>query len=155
MYLDTTANGSITLNFPDLEPWEMPKRGSCALDIAERGPQTLEYVGAAMNLTRERVRQLEVKALRKFHRNASAMKLVFPLTDETRATKGEGSNASPTRKRVVAVVTENPGIDRWQVLRLMSDDPGHRACASKLISRLVYDGRLRLEGGRLWLAEVP
>jgi hypothetical protein len=38
---------------------------SCALDVADRGGTTLEDVGAIMNLTRERIRQLEVKALAK------------------------------------------------------------------------------------------
>src|SRR5262249_53683369 len=38
---------------------------SCALDIADRGGTTLEDVGAIMNLTRERIRQVEVKALAK------------------------------------------------------------------------------------------
>ena len=36
---------------------------SCALDVADRGGTTLEDVGAIMNLTRERIRQVEVKAL--------------------------------------------------------------------------------------------
>ena len=36
---------------------------SCALDIADAGGCTLETVGDIMNLTRERIRQLEVKAL--------------------------------------------------------------------------------------------
>jgi hypothetical protein len=55
--------GAIKLNFPDLEVWEMNE--SCALDIADRGGTTLEDVGAIMNLTRERIRQVEVKALAK------------------------------------------------------------------------------------------
>jgi hypothetical protein len=38
---------------------------SCALDVADRGGTTLEDVGAIMNLTRERIRQVEVKALAK------------------------------------------------------------------------------------------
>jgi DNA-directed RNA polymerase sigma subunit (sigma70/sigma32) len=38
---------------------------SCALDIAERGPMTLEDVAAATRLTRERVRQLEHRSMKK------------------------------------------------------------------------------------------
>jgi hypothetical protein len=53
--------GAIKLNFPDLEVWDMGE--SCALDVADRGGTTLEDVGAIMNLTRERIRQVEVKAL--------------------------------------------------------------------------------------------
>ncbi len=59
LYLDVTRNGSITMNFPDMDPEEMPPCGSCALDIADDGPHTLQEVGDIMNLTRERVRQVE------------------------------------------------------------------------------------------------
>ena len=62
LYLDVSPKtGAIKLNFPDLEPWELSL--SCALDIAEDGGRTLEDVGEIMNLTRERIRQLELKAL--------------------------------------------------------------------------------------------
>lgn len=56
-------NGSLKLNFPDRELWELPE--TCALDVAERGSLTLEEIGALLNVTRERARQLEQKALRK------------------------------------------------------------------------------------------
>ncbi len=42
---------------------------TCALRIAERGPQTLDAVGRAMGLTRERVRQIEFKALAQLREN--------------------------------------------------------------------------------------
>jgi hypothetical protein len=64
LYLDVSPRtGAIKLNFPDLEVWEMTE--TCALDIADRGGTTLEEVGAIMNLTRERIRQVEVKGLAK------------------------------------------------------------------------------------------
>jgi hypothetical protein len=59
----SARTGAIKLNFPDLEVWDMNE--SCALDVADRGGTTLEDVGAIMNLTRERIRQVEVKALAK------------------------------------------------------------------------------------------
>lgn len=64
LYLDVSARtGAIKLNFPDLEVWDMTE--TCALDVADRGGTTLEEVGAIMNLTRERIRQVEVKGLAK------------------------------------------------------------------------------------------
>ena len=64
LYVDVSPRtGAIKLNFPDLEVWEMTE--TCALDGADRGGTTLEEVGAIMNLTRERIRQVEVKGLAK------------------------------------------------------------------------------------------
>jgi hypothetical protein len=63
LYLDVNPEtGTIKLNFPDLEVWEMGE--TCALDIADRGGITLEEVGEIMNLTRERIRQIEDEALK-------------------------------------------------------------------------------------------
>jgi len=36
---------------------------TCSLDVADRGGITLEDVGAILNLTRERIRQVEVRGL--------------------------------------------------------------------------------------------
>ena len=64
LYLDVhPVRGSIKVNFTDIEVWEMTE--TCALDIADRGGITLEEVGQIMNLTRERVRQLETQGLAK------------------------------------------------------------------------------------------
>lgn len=64
LYLDVSPQtGTIKLNFPDLEVWEMAV--SCALDIADAGGARLEDVGVLMNITRERARQIESKALAK------------------------------------------------------------------------------------------
>ncbi len=64
LYLDVNpTTGSIKLNFPDKEIWEMAE--TCALDVADRGGITLEEVGAIMNLTRERIRQVETRGLLK------------------------------------------------------------------------------------------
>ncbi len=66
LYLEVDGRGHVRLAFPDKEPWEL--RETCALDVAERGEHTLEYVGRLLNLTRERIRQLEERAPRDFPR---------------------------------------------------------------------------------------
>jgi hypothetical protein len=62
LYLDVDpVSGSVKFNFPDKEFWELEE--TCALDVADKGGDlTLEQVGGLVNLTRERVRQIEVKA---------------------------------------------------------------------------------------------
>lgn len=71
LYLDVSSTGSIILNFPHLEPGQMPAERSCALDLAEHGPMTLEYIAVVTNLTRERIRQVELKALTRQGRSAA------------------------------------------------------------------------------------
>src|SRR5574342_1333734 len=64
LYLDVNpSTGSIKLNFPDKEVWDLGE--TCALDVADRGGITLEEVGSIMNLTRERIRQVETRGLAK------------------------------------------------------------------------------------------
>lgn len=64
IYLDVSPEtGSIKFNYPDKEVWEMAE--TCSLNIADQGGVTLEAVGDLLNLTRERIRQVEVKALTK------------------------------------------------------------------------------------------
>jgi hypothetical protein len=62
LFLDVNPHvGSIKFNFPGKEPWEL--RDTCALDVADRGGITLEEVAKVINVTRERVRQMEQRAL--------------------------------------------------------------------------------------------
>lgn len=64
LYLDVNPEtGSVKVNFPDKEVWELEE--TCALDVADRGGLTLEEVGSIMNLTRERIRQVESRGLHK------------------------------------------------------------------------------------------
>jgi len=98
LYLDVSARtGAIKVNFPDLDPWEMSE--TCALDVADRGGTTLEEVGAIMNLTRERIRQVEVKGLAKL----AALRDMMVLRDYVE----EG----PTGKRRLPVLAPDAGRD--------------------------------------------
>lgn len=62
--IEVTARGDIA-HIGD--PAEMAE--TCALDIADRGGITLEEVGEIYDVTRERVRQIEEKAVRKIRRH--------------------------------------------------------------------------------------
>ena len=97
LFLDVSARtGAIKLNFPDLEVWDMNE--TCALDVADRGGTTLEEVGAIMNLTRERIRQVEVKGLAKLQ----ALKDMLALRDYV--------DEGPVGKRRLPVLTA-PVVD--------------------------------------------
>ena len=70
LYLDVNPNtGSIKVNFPEREVWEL--KASCALDVAKQGGITLEEVGEILNLTRERIRQIEARAMSKLRHPSS------------------------------------------------------------------------------------
>jgi hypothetical protein len=77
LYLDVNPEtGAIKLNFPHLEVWEMAE--TCSLDVADRGGITLEEVGAILNLTRERIRQVEVRGLSKIKDSSGNELGIFP-----------------------------------------------------------------------------
>ncbi len=81
LYLDVNnVTGSVKLNFPHLEVWQMKE--SCSLDIADRGGSTLDEIGNAMGVTRERVRQIETTGIRKASREET---LSLPPERETYA----------------------------------------------------------------------
>lgn len=64
LYMEISdQTGSIKLNFPDKEPWEMTD--SCALEVADRGGVKLREMGDILGVSRERVRQMETRAIAK------------------------------------------------------------------------------------------
>lgn len=63
LYLDVSPSGNVRLNFPDIPPEKMLI--SCSLDLADEGPLTLDELAQVLNLTRERVRQVQDPALAK------------------------------------------------------------------------------------------
>jgi hypothetical protein len=101
LFLDVTDSEGLKFNFPNLEPDEVPPEKSCALDIADQGGATLEDVAVTMNVTRERVRQVEEKAiqlLRLRSRNRGTAAKVLAEFSEAPAdavigTRGNGSGS--------------------------------------------------------------
>jgi hypothetical protein len=77
--------GSIKINFPDKNLEDL--RETCALDVAEGGTLTLEEIGDLLNLTRERVRQIENMALMNMRRAIGEEKLAellgLPVTQSS------------------------------------------------------------------------
>ena len=61
LYLDVRADNVVRINFADRDPTEM--LATCALDLAEDGPRTLEQVAGLMGMSKERARQIEEAAL--------------------------------------------------------------------------------------------
>lgn len=75
LHLDVNEHtGSIKYNFPDLAVEELPE--TCSLDVADRNGITLEDVGAIMNLTRERIRQIEMRGLTKIQASTEVQGLL-------------------------------------------------------------------------------
>jgi len=72
--------GNLLHTFAGREPGEM--RWSCALDEADRKGLTLQEVASRLGVTRERVRQIEEKALRKISRATGGEREVRPERGE-------------------------------------------------------------------------
>ena len=92
LFLDVSETGSIILNFPHLDPGQMPAERSCSLDLAEHGPMTLEEIAVVTNLTRERIRQVELKAL---SRRARPAAVAMGLRPEDAAAVGARYRVGP------------------------------------------------------------
>lgn len=73
------STGNLIYNWPDRDVDASPYR--CTLDEADRGGLTLEEVADRLNLTRERVRQIEASALAKLYPAAAERLLEEHLED--------------------------------------------------------------------------
>ena len=73
--VDVSARcGSIKEAYPGLDVDQLP--ATCSLRVAAEGEHTLEAVGQLANITRERARQIEAKALKKLARSPGGKALV-------------------------------------------------------------------------------
>ncbi len=87
--------GALKVNFPDRDPGELGE--SCSLDVAERGGITLEEVGKLMSVTRERVRQIEVRVMKRLVQDED----VEDLRDEMLGrARDEGAEAASRARRL-------------------------------------------------------
>jgi DNA-directed RNA polymerase specialized sigma24 family protein len=101
--------GDLSFAFPGKQPWELAE--TCALDVAERGGATLEVVSDMFDLTRERIRQIEGKALGRL-KHVSRSAVLAPFKDaEFGAYNGlgvsGGANESPRSEESPPPATED------------------------------------------------
>ncbi|MCU1282450.1 MAG: hypothetical protein JWM53_5996 [bacterium] len=71
LLVDVRADGKLTLNAESLE--DLPQ--SCSLDIADSTELSLKAVGKLLGVTRERVRQLETRAIKKLRESSEIIEL--------------------------------------------------------------------------------
>ena len=64
--LEVADSGNTQLNFPGAEVDALPE--TCSIDVADKGGLTLEEISKMFGLTRERIRQIEFRAMKKSHR---------------------------------------------------------------------------------------
>lgn len=131
LYLDVNEDtGSLTLNFPDLEVCDMEE--SCALDVADDEGCTLERCGDLLNLTRERIRQLELRALDAVCADIGSRYLA------------QHAEARSTVRRTLRLVTTTTALDRdmqrvsdpWPE-RDAASDGSHSARRREILLRLI------------------
>lgn len=85
--VEVTESGSLREVWPDRDVTEAP--ATCALTIAAEGGHTLDDVGRVLNLTRERMRQIEKSALPQLRDTLESMGVDRSiLEDLDRATGG-------------------------------------------------------------------
>ena len=83
------SNPEIKILHPGRLPEDVPPDDSCTLDLADAGPHTLERVAEVYGLTRERIRQVEVSALKKI------MKAIREEDDEEEARSANHQKKKP------------------------------------------------------------
>jgi hypothetical protein len=78
LYLDVDRqSGNIRISRPDLDPTDLPE--TCGRRVSAKGGITLEALGAATNITRERVRQIETIAFNELRRSRRVQRAAHDL----------------------------------------------------------------------------
>lgn len=72
--LEVTEAGSIKFNHPGLEPDELVE--TCALDVADRRGVTLETVAGLLNVSKQRIQQLEEEAFPQLRRHLKSQPFI-------------------------------------------------------------------------------
>lgn len=96
LYLDANPSGSVTFAHGNADVDQIPE--TCALDVAGRGPHTLEEVGDILALTKERLRQIEFNALAKMRQHPTAAELAGAETETCPRLPRAGSNRTGASK---------------------------------------------------------
>ena len=131
--------GSLKLNFPNVEVWEM--ESTCAYDIADEGGRTLEDVGAALSITRERTRQLEVRGLAKTAQSETLIEYLDAPPAIRRPAPPEPKRPVGRRARMAAGLPVTP--EHKPRLR---NTPGHMIARLALARGATIDEAMRLSG---------
>jgi hypothetical protein len=148
LYLDVTQGHGVRLNFPDKDPDEI--RQTCSLRVAHDGGSSLGRVALLTNLTRERVRQIEEKALAKVRSRLARLDAGETLRNVSKPAPRR--NDLGLTRGVIEYVREHPGCLRVDVIASMAELGSNRSRSLYATIRyLIAGGRLRQDRRRLWI----
>jgi hypothetical protein len=96
LYLDITEFGGLKHNYPgELESLTE----SCSLDVADRGSHRLHQIGTILRITRERTRQIELRARERLAEGLSIAMPGMTADDFTEVTEAGGEPDMPRARR--------------------------------------------------------
>lgn len=164
LYLDVNVDsGSITFNYPSRDPDEIPE--TCSLDVADRGGVTLADVGETMQLSRERIRQLEEKMFSKLKRKHPELAEIiaqggFEHGGEHVADyygEGEGGasfgepdpNPDELFAEKVFRVYERTSRERSMNMRIETSPPEEQEVSREFHAPLHYEGNIQSSPGAI------
>lgn len=137
------------------------KHSTCAAWLADRGGMTLEEVGEVLGVTRERIRQIETRALRRYHaaldrdnrtkRREAKAEPVAEVAPELPPVPEESYRARCARlpEAIQNFVLARPGAYTSEIL-LCLQHLAKRNSVYRALGDLRAKGELRSEGRRWW-----